>query len=106
MSDLLSSLSERELAELAAFADGSLPPERRAEVEARVAASPELLQLVERQRRTLAATQALSAEDPPESLVATVDALSFGRIKRSTGARWFATRRALGCVFALVAVVV
>lgn len=71
MSDLLSSLSERELAELSAFADGTLPPERRAEVQARVAASPELLELVERQRRTVAATQALSTEEPPESLVAT-----------------------------------
>jgi len=106
MSDLLPSLSERELAELAAFADGTLPPERRAEVEARVAASPELRELVERQRRTLAATQALSAEEPPESLVATVDALSSGRIKRRSGARWFAPRLALAGGLAVVAAVV
>jgi anti-sigma factor RsiW len=106
MSDLLSSLSERELAELSALADGTLPPERRAEVEARVAASPELLELVERQRRTLAATQALSTEEPPESLVATVDALSSGRVKRRSGARWFAPRLALAGGLAVVVAVV
>jgi anti-sigma factor RsiW len=106
MSDLLSSLSERELAELSAFADGTLPPERRAEVEARVAASPELLELVERQRRTLAATQALATEEPPESLVTTIDALSSGRVKRRSSARWFAPRLALAGGLAVVAAVV
>jgi anti-sigma factor RsiW len=35
-----SELSEQELAELCALADGTLPAERRAAVEARVAASP------------------------------------------------------------------
>jgi hypothetical protein len=106
MSDLLSSLSERELAELSAFADGTLPPERRAEVEAWVTASPELLELVERQRRTVAATQALSSEEPPASLVATVDALGSGRIKRRSSARWFAPRLALASGLAVVAAVV
>jgi anti-sigma factor RsiW len=38
------------MAELSALADGTLPADRRAEVEARVAASPELQELVERQR--------------------------------------------------------
>jgi len=38
--------NERELADLAALADGSLAPERRSEVEARVAADPELRGLV------------------------------------------------------------
>jgi hypothetical protein len=47
MSDTVSQLSERELAEFAALADGTLPAERRAEVEARVAASPELQELLE-----------------------------------------------------------
>jgi len=65
MSDTVSSLNEREIAELTALADGSLPAERRAEVEARIAASPELLELVERQRQAVAATNALSGEAPP-----------------------------------------
>jgi hypothetical protein len=106
MSDLLSSLSERELAELSAFADGTLPPERRAEVEAWVTASPELLELVERQRRTVAATQALSSEEPPASLVATVDALGSGRIKRRSSAPRLALAGGLAVVAAVVAAIV
>ena len=47
------SLNERELADLAALADGSLPPERRAEVEARTQADPELRALVDEQRRAV-----------------------------------------------------
>jgi anti-sigma factor RsiW len=103
---LLSSLSERELAELSAFADGTLPPERRAEVEAWVTASPELLELVERQRRTVAATQALSSEEPPASLVATVDALGSGRIKRRSSAPRLALAGGLAVVAAVVAAIV
>jgi hypothetical protein len=106
MSDLLSSLSERELAELCAFADGTLPPERRAEVEARVAASPQLLELVERQRQTVAAAQALSTDEPPASLVASVEALRSGRVARRSRVRWFAPRLALASGLAAVAVVV
>jgi hypothetical protein len=49
--------SERELAELAALADGSLPAERRAAVEARVAASPRLQALLAEQRNALAAVR-------------------------------------------------
>ena len=67
MSDVISTLSEREVAELCAFADGTLPPERVKEVEARVAASPELLELVERQRQAVVTTRTLSADRPPES---------------------------------------
>ena len=56
----------RETAELAALADGSLPPERRAELEARVAASPELAELLAEQQRavTLARNAALEVEAP------------------------------------------
>jgi anti-sigma factor RsiW len=67
-------LSSEEMAELAALADGSLPAERRAEVEARVAASPELRELLERQRRAVLAAQTLAAEEVPASLQATVEA--------------------------------
>jgi hypothetical protein len=49
--------SERDLADLAALADGSLPVERRAAVEARVAASPRLRALLEEQRSALAAVR-------------------------------------------------
>jgi anti-sigma factor RsiW len=62
------------MAELCALADGTLPVERRAEVEARVAASPELQELLERQRRTVLATQTLAAEEVPASLRAAVEA--------------------------------
>ena len=60
------SLNEREFADLAALADGSLAPERRAEVEARVEADPELRALVEEQRRAvdLVRTAAADARAP------------------------------------------
>lgn len=72
MSDLVSQLSEHELAELAALADGTLPADRRAELEARLAASPELQELLERQRQSLALTEAL-ADEPSASLEAAVN---------------------------------
>jgi anti-sigma factor RsiW len=51
------------MAELSALADGTLPADRRAEVEARVAASPELQELVERQRQAVLAAQRLTSEE-------------------------------------------
>src|SRR5438045_9561362 len=74
MSDAVSSMSERDFADLCALADGTLPAERRAEVEARVAASPELQELVERQRRAVLAAQILAEEEVPASLQAAVEA--------------------------------
>ena len=47
------SLSPREQADLSALADGTLDPARRAEVEARIAQSPELTALYERERRVV-----------------------------------------------------
>lgn len=55
---------DRDLADVAALADGSLPEERRAEVERRVAASPELSASLERQRRTVQAVHAAAAPAP------------------------------------------
>jgi anti-sigma factor RsiW len=75
MSDVASRLSPAELAELCALADGTLPDDRRAEVEARVAASPELRELVERQRAAVTATRALAADEPSPSLAAAVGSL-------------------------------
>jgi hypothetical protein len=50
-------LSDEELADLARLADGTLAPERRAEVEARVAASPELARAMQTQAVALDALQ-------------------------------------------------
>ena len=61
------------MADLSALADGTLPADRRAEVEARVAASPELQELLDRQRHSLVATQAISDEEVPASLQAAVE---------------------------------
>ncbi|HET9323074.1 MAG TPA: anti-sigma factor [Gaiellaceae bacterium] len=51
-----------EIEELAALADGSLSPDRRAVLEARVAASPELADRLAEQQRALALTRSAAAE--------------------------------------------
>ncbi|HWC85428.1 MAG TPA: hypothetical protein VG388_02745 [Solirubrobacteraceae bacterium] len=48
-------MGRRELADLAMLADGSLPPERRAEVQARIDATPGASTLLENERRAVAA---------------------------------------------------
>jgi anti-sigma factor RsiW len=105
---------DRELADVCALADGSLPVERRAEVEARVAASPRLTAMLERQHRALAATAVVADEPVPATLTATVEA-AVGRARR--GARparrtgWWRGRRlawrlsAVGAFAAAVALV-
>jgi anti-sigma-K factor RskA len=57
---------ERSDAELAALADGSLPAEQRADIEARVAGSPELMEALAEQQRAVALIRgaALAAETP------------------------------------------
>jgi anti-sigma factor RsiW len=70
---MTSKLSAQEMADLTALADGTLPAERRGSVEARVAASPELQELVERQRIALAATRTLAGEPVPPSLRTSVE---------------------------------
>jgi anti-sigma factor RsiW len=57
----------REAEELAALADGSLAPERRAALEARVAASPRLRALLREQEEAVAAVR-LRAEPAPQRL--------------------------------------
>jgi hypothetical protein len=57
-------LSDAELGELAALADGSLPRADRVPVEAAVARSPDLCGLVDKQRVALAAVRALDAPAP------------------------------------------
>jgi hypothetical protein len=64
-----------ELAELSALADGTLPANRRAEVQARIAASPELSALYERERRVVAALhQARASDRAPAALRARIEA--------------------------------
>src|SRR5437763_5555767 len=65
----------RELAELSALADGTLDPAHRADIEARVAASPELRELYERERGIVDVLRRASATDrAPERLRARIDA--------------------------------
>src|SRR5262245_20111154 len=64
-----------ETAELAALADDSLPPERRAELEARVATSTELADRLAEQQRVVAMTRSAATEvEAPAGLRARVDA--------------------------------
>jgi hypothetical protein len=58
-------LTEEEIGELAALADGSLPATRHAAVEARVAASPRLRALLAEQRRAVAAIRGRNEFAPP-----------------------------------------
>jgi hypothetical protein len=75
---------DREVAELAALADASLEPERRAELEARVAASPELAGLLAEQQRAVALAQHAAEEvDAPAGLRRRIEAHRHGRRGRA-----------------------
>src|SRR5438552_565251 len=72
-----------ELAELAALADGSLAPERRAELDARVAASSELAERLGEQLRAVALAQrATNGVEAPAALRAHIDAQRRARRSR------------------------
>ncbi len=102
-----SQLNKREMAELCALADGSLPAERREAVEARVASSPELREVLERQRRAVRAMSALAAEQPSESLRQTVLAERAGPARgRPARGRRLAPRIALAGVAGVAAATV
>jgi hypothetical protein len=73
-------------ADLVALADGNLRPSRRVEVEARVAADPELAGALERQRKALSMLAALDTPAPLE-LRLRVEELK-ARRKRFRRARW------------------
>jgi hypothetical protein len=88
-----------ELAELAALADGSLPPERRAVLEARVAASSELADRLADQERAVTLTRTASDEvEAPPALRA--------RIQAQRHQRRMPVSRRLGAVGAAAAVAV
>jgi hypothetical protein len=73
-------LDDREIVELAALADGSLPPDRRAALEARVAASPELAGLLAEQERAISFARSAAVEvDAPASLRARIPATKSAR---------------------------
>jgi len=74
MAGIIDTLSDGEIADLMACAEGTLPEGRRARVEAWVAGSAELQELVRRQQVSLAATQALADEAAPAALYAAVTA--------------------------------
>src|SRR4051794_16768704 len=65
--------TDAELADLARMVDGTLPAERRAEVEARVAASPELARMVERQGAAVDAIATTSEIGAPARLRADIE---------------------------------
>jgi len=70
----------RELAELAALADGTLPPERRAALEERVAASTELAEQLAEQERAVSYARSAAAEvEAPAALRARVEASRVAR---------------------------
>ena len=69
-----SGITERDERDLVALADGSLAGDRREEVEARVASSPELGAALERQRAGLTALRALDRLAAPAGLRARVNA--------------------------------
>jgi hypothetical protein len=105
MDDMASRLSAEEMAELSALADGTLSADRRAALEARIAASPELRELVDRQKRAVAATRAMASEPAPASLRGAVEA---HRRERDAGPRRLRSvvpRLALAGALAAVAIV-
>ncbi|MGZ4230081.1 MAG: anti-sigma factor family protein [Solirubrobacteraceae bacterium] len=70
-----STLSAREMADLSALADGTIDPARRPEVEAHIAASPELSALYERERRVVEMLHHAAVTDrAPASLRARIEA--------------------------------
>jgi ferric-dicitrate binding protein FerR (iron transport regulator) len=78
--------SPRLLRELSALADGSLPPARRAALEARVAAEPELAAIVAEQRRAVDAVRADLPAAPAE-LRARIEAMQ-ARAQKPPRRRW------------------
>lgn len=78
--------SGQEIAELAALADGSLPADRRGELEERVAASPELADRLAEQQRAVALAQSAAAEiKAPDHLRVQVEARRHARPARRPG---------------------
>jgi hypothetical protein len=94
----------REIAELAALADGSLSSERRAALEARVAESAELADRLAEQQRAVALAQAAASEvDAPAALRTRIDATR--RDRRVAPARRYVVIGAVATVVVAAAAV-
>ena len=73
-------MDDQDVVELAALADGSLAPDRRAALETRVAASPELAdRLAEQQRAVALARSAADEVEVPAALRESIEAQRRGR---------------------------
>jgi hypothetical protein len=95
-------LPGEEAVELAALADGSLSPERRAVLEPRVAASPQLADLLAEQERAVAfARSAAGQVDAPESLRESIGTQR--RVRRAPASRRIAVAGAAVAVALVVA---
>jgi hypothetical protein len=101
MTDILDTLDEQQLLDLVACADGTLRGRRRDEVEAWIAASPGLQDVVRRQRLALAATRPLAEAPVPDSLEAATAGLA-APARAARRRRW----TLLGSAAALAAVLV
>ena len=98
---------DREIAELAALADGSLEPERRDALEARVAASSELADRLAEQQRAVALTQSVAeGVGAPAALRARVEAQRRSRRGRATRRLVLAGAATTAALVAAVAVAV
>jgi hypothetical protein len=94
----------REIAELAALADGSIDPERRAAAEARVAESAELADRLGEQQRAVMLTRSAAAEiEAPASLRARVEAQRSARRSPRAG-RLFVVVGAVATVAVVAAI--
>jgi anti-sigma factor RsiW len=102
--ELTHGLSDDELADLARLADGTLPDDRRAEVEARVAASPQLSSIVARQGIALEALRGTAEIGAPARLRADVERRRGAVRERRGGGRRLAIGRSLAAVAAVAAV--
>ena len=95
----------RETAELAALADGSLAPDRRAALEAQVAASSELAERLAEQQRAVALAQSAANEiEAPAALRARIQAQR--RARRAHPARRFVLVGAAATATAVLALAV
>jgi hypothetical protein len=93
-----------DVAELAALADGSLPADRRAALEEKVAGSPELTALLAEQGRAVAAVRGVAAE-APAGLRARIEAERRSRASRARPRRLVLAAGFAGAAAALALVV-